>query len=234
MRTLMLRLYEDTLPSRCPPVFLPATPRAIYVSQGSLWVETADAGQWLPAGTACVDPRSLALISEPSAKQEPSAEQTETRLWRWELTDLATPAQAALPSAPATVSVLKLQAEITLDTRFDWLMRCDEVCFPPGGVALLHIHQGPGIRICIEGKISIETQGSHHTHTPGQAWFESGPAPVLAPTTEHEATRFIRCFVLPRALKGRTSIRYVRSEDEHAPKVQTYRVFAERDIELPE
>lgn len=224
MRTLMLRLYEDALPAHCPPVFLPATPRALYVAEGALTVEGPADAQWIPAGAARVCQQSAGLVNEGAP----------TRLWRWELSAAAVPAATALPSAPAARSALKLEAEVSLDPRFDWLMRCDEVGFPPGGVALTHVHQGPGIRICAEGEIAIETQGARNRYAPGEAWFELGPAPVLAPTTEREATRFVRCFLLPRALKGRSSIRYVRAEDADAPKVQTYRVFAERDIDLPE
>ncbi|MCD9007640.1 hypothetical protein LDO31_15625 [Luteimonas sp. XNQY3] len=223
MRALTLRLYEDLLPAGCPPVYLPATPRALYVVDGGLMVEGPDEGQWLTTGTARVSQASKTLIGD----------RDDTRLWRWELTPASTPADSTLPSAPSTSTTLKLEADIALDPRFDWLMRCDEVGFPPGGVALTHVHQGPGIRICASGEISIETQGARHTHAPGEAWFELGPAPVLAPTTEDTSTRFVRCFLLPRAVKGRSSIRYVRPEDADAPKVQTYRVFAERDIDLP-
>lgn len=223
MRALTLRLYEDLLPAGCPPVFLPATPRAVYVVDGGLTLEGPDDAQWLTAGTARISQDSTTLIGDAH----------DTRIWRWELTATSTRMEPALPSAPSTSTTLKLEADIALDPRFDWLMRCDEVGFPPGGVALTHVHQGPGIRICASGEISIETQGKRHTHAPGEAWFELGPAPVLAPTTEHASTRFVRCFLLPRAVKSRSSIRYVRPEDANAPKVQTYRVFAERDIDLP-
>lgn len=223
MRALTLRLYEDLLPAGCPPIYLPATPRALYVASGGLTAEGPADCQWLPEGTARVCQDSTTLIGDQDA----------ALIWRWELTSTSTPVDSILPSAPSTSTTLKLEADIELDPRFDWLMRCDEVGFPPGGVALTHVHQGPGIRICASGEISIETQGKRDTHAPGEAWFELGPAPVLAPTTQHSSTRFVRCFLLPRAVKGRSSIRYVRPEDASAPKVQTYRVFAERDIDLP-
>lgn len=222
MRDLTLRLFEDLLPAGCPPVFLPALPRALYVADGSVMVEGPTDGQWLGQGNARVSQDATTLIGE-----------TEARIWRWELDVAASATVAALPSAPSTSSTLKLEADIALDPRFEWLMRCDEVGFPPGGVALTHVHQGPGIRICASGEIAIETQGQRHTHAPGEAWFELGPAPVLAPTTETGSTCFVRCFLLPRAVKSRSSIRYVLPEDAAAPKVQTYRVFAERNIDLP-
>ncbi|WP_269792088.1 hypothetical protein [Stenotrophomonas sp. Iso1] len=222
MSELILRLHEDHLPAGCPPVYLPAGPRALYVREGGLMVESPHDAQSLDPAQARISQEQLTLFN---------GDQNSV-LWRWELTDANQPA-SALPSAPATRSELKLEAPITLDKRFEWLMRCDRVDFPKGGVALTHVHQGPGIRICDYGKISIETQGQRHDHPAGHAWFELGHAPVLAPTTEDEETRFIRCFLLPRQLKGRSSIRYVRPEDAALQKTQRYKVFAERYIDLP-
>jgi len=222
MSELILRLHEDHLPAGCPPVYLPAGPRALYVREGGLMVESPQDAQSLDPAQARVGQEPLTLLSG----------EQDTVLWRWDLTDARQPA-GALPSAPATRSELKLEAPITLDARFEWLMRCDRVDFPKGGVALTHVHQGPGIRICDYGRISIETLGQRHDHPAGHAWFELGHAPVLAPTTEDEETRFIRCFLLPRQLKGRSSIRYVRPEDAAAQKTQRYKVFAERYIDLP-
>ena len=116
---------------------------------------------------------------------------------------------------------------------YGWLMRCDRVGFPKGGVAYTHVHQGPGIRYCLEGGIRIESEGAVHEYRAGEAWFESGAAPVLAPTSQESETSFIRCFVLPRGCKGRSSIRYVRPEDASRPKPQRYTVLGERFVALP-
>ncbi|HUH84295.1 MAG TPA: cupin domain-containing protein, partial [Stellaceae bacterium] len=121
-----------------------------------------------------------------------------------------------------------------LDGGFPWLIRCDRVGFPKGGVAYVHVHQGPGIRYCLEGAIEIESDGRTHRYGPGEAWFEEGSVPVLAPTSKEAETSFVRCFVLPRGCKGRSSIRYVRPEDAAKPKPQRYKVLAERFIALPE
>lgn len=219
----ILRLFEDTLPAHCPQVFLPAAPRALYVRGGGLTVDDATGGRWLGEDTAEVLTTELALTVTAA-----------TTLWRWELAAPGRASAVTLPSAPSTSSRLVLEAALDLDDRFAWLMRCDRVDFPPGGVALTHVHQGPGIRICRHGEITIETLGRKATHGPGDAWFELGHAPVLAPTTDRQETAFVRCFLLPRVLKGKSSIRYVREEDASAPKVQTYRVFAERFVELPD
>lgn len=223
MTQLMLRLYEDTLPAACPPVFLPHAPRALYVREGTLTAEDATGTQLLRTDQGLVIDGMTVLKNGADA----------TSLWRWELDASSRPAMSALPSAPATASRLLLEAAVELDDRHEWLMRCDWVGFPPGGVALTHVHQGPGIRVVQRGRIEIETLGQRHAHAVGEAWFELGHAPVLAPTTEAEPTAFVRCFLLPRALKGLSSIRYVRPEDAVAPKVQQYRVYAERCIALP-
>lgn len=223
MSDLILRLHEDRLPEGCPPIHLPALPRSVYVRSGGLAVDGHDQGQWLGEGHASVAQGETTLINGGE----------ETILWRWELSDAAVSGPGALPSAPAATSTLKLEAPVQLDPRFSWLMRCDRVEFPPAGVALTHVHQGPGIRICLSGEIRIETLGQAHAYPAGEAWFELGHAPVLAPTTEREPTSFIRCFLLPRQVKGRSSIRYVHAADAAARKVQQYRVFAERYIDLP-
>ncbi len=45
------------------------------------------------------------------------------------------------------VESLRLKsAPVNFDRERPWLMRCDRVEFPPGGVAYTHTHQGPGIR----------------------------------------------------------------------------------------
>ena len=45
-------------------------------------------------------------------------------------------------------------------------------------------------------------------------------------------SRFIRVMVLPRALKGQSSIRYVLPEDADKPKTQQYRGYVDEFIEL--
>jgi hypothetical protein len=112
------------------------------------------------------------------------------------------------------------------------LLRCDRVDFPPGGEALLHTHQGPGIRVLLFGEIRIDTQGATHVYSPGMPWFETGPDPVSAATHAGEPSAFVRCMVLPRALRGSPSIRYVRDEDRDRPRSQRYTVFVDEPVAL--
>jgi quercetin dioxygenase-like cupin family protein len=119
----------------------------------------------------------------------------------------------------------KLSAPVSLDG--DQLIRLDTVAFPPGGVAYLHVHRGPGIRVLLEGEIRIETDGQVHSYGPLEAWFESGPVPVFAAASESVPTAFVRCMVLPAELKGQRSLRYIRDEDADKPKLQEYRIFVD-------
>ena len=110
------------------------------------------------------------------------------------------------------------------------MMRCDRVDFPPGGIAYTHTHQGPGIRCLLAGTIRVEVDGHGRDIAPGEAWFEAGPDPVLALASRDVPTSFARCMILPRALRGKSSIRYVRPEDADKPKTQRYQVFADEPI----
>jgi len=115
----------------------------------------------------------------------------------------------------------------------DLLLRGDSVAFPPGGCALTHTHAGPGIRCLIEGAIRIDTHGRSTSYGPGGAWFESGPVPVFAQAATDRASRFIRVMILPRALIGKSSIRYVHPEDADKPKSQRYTIFVDAPIAMP-
>jgi len=222
MTNIQLRLVEDWIPAGSAQIYLPQASRALYIVEGGLTIEFSDGAQHVNTESAWLGSDEITLISGSQ----------DTLIWRWELYDGAHPLGVELPSAPGTKSICKLTQELELDRRFEWLMRCDRVSFPPGGVALTHVHQGPGIRCVLDGEIIIETLGKSHTHSVGDAWFELGHAPVLAPTTQESSTTFIRCFILPRACRGKSSIRYVRPEDATKPKSQGYHVFGERFIEL--
>jgi quercetin dioxygenase-like cupin family protein len=112
----------------------------------------------------------------------------------------------------------------------DWLLRCDRVDFPPGGVAYLHTHPGPGLRVLVKGRITIETQGSSHEYGPFEWWYETGPDPVYAAASETEETAFVRVLVLPQEWAGKRTIRYVDPADEERPKLQRATVYFEHSL----
>src|SRR4051794_23156929 len=198
MSSFTLRLLEDRLPKAGDPVYLPRLSRAIYVAEGDATIELASGCVHQAAGSAWIGDEEIGIV--------PGAEGA--RLLRWELAP-QTEDEGTLRGAPQAASALKLAANIELDGGFGWLMRCDRGSFPKGGIAYTHVHQGPGIRYCLEGKIRIEVPGHTSAYGPGEAWFENGTDPVLAPTSEEAETTFVRCFILPRANKARSSIRYV-------------------------
>jgi quercetin dioxygenase-like cupin family protein len=147
--------------------------------------------------------------------------------------DLHGPAHAlAFELVPSASDGTLLSAELQLTDDEDRLMRCDRVDFPPGGVAYLHTHQGPGIRVLLHGSIRIDTAGESHSYGPLQAWFEPGPEPVFAATSETEPSAFVRGMLLPAEWRGRRTIRYVDPADEERPKLQRATVFLEEPIEL--
>ena len=147
-------------------------------------------------------------------------------VWRWELSH----GEAGVFSAADVATRIKLSASLDTLPEGELLLRGDSVAFPPGGTALTHTHQGPGIRCMIEGAIRIDTHGRSTSYGPGGAWFETGPDAVFAQADPARASRFIRTMILPRALLGQSSIRYVHEEDKAKPKSQKYEVFVDRPI----
>jgi quercetin dioxygenase-like cupin family protein len=138
----------------------------------------------------------------------------------------------AFELAPDPAGAALLSAPLELEPGERRLLRCDRVDFPPGGVAYLHIHQGPGIRVLLQGAIRVDTGGSSRSYGPLEAWFEPGPEPVFAAASNTQPTAFVRCMVLPVRLLGESSIRYVRDEDAAKPKSQKYTVFVDQAIVL--
>ncbi len=134
------------------------------------------------------------------------------------------------PSAPARAVLAR---EVELDPATEWLLRCDRVDFPPGGVAYRHTHPGPGIRRLLFGELTVEVGGEAATYRGGDAWFESGPEPVLATASATEPTAFVRVLLLPREWEGKRTIRYVDPADEDKPRLQRARIYLEAPLSLP-
>jgi quercetin dioxygenase-like cupin family protein len=120
--------------------------------------------------------------------------------------------------------------ELTERPAGDSLLRCDRVDFPPGGVAYLHTHPGPGLRVLLEGSIRIETQGASHEYAPFEWWYETGPEPVFAAASATEATAFVRVMVLPAEWEGKRTIGYVDPADADKPKLQSARIYLEHRL----
>jgi hypothetical protein len=212
----VLRLYEDVL-SNDAAIRLPALPRMLFVVHGGVTV----AAQSIGGGEAWHGEGAVTL----------TAEQEGATCWRWELAPDRADDGAAL--GPGAASRQKIAAQLDTMPEGDLLLRGDSVAFPPGGCAYLHRHQGPGIRCLIEGGIRIDTHGRSTSYGPGGAWYESGPDPVFAQAALDRPSRFIRVMVLPRSLKGKSSIQYVNEDDKAKPRSQQYKVLADAPINWP-
>ena len=209
-----MRLFEDTLFGDEEVRFDDPAPRAIYVSAGSISVDAEDVP--LDGGVVLTAAATLCAGGDGAT------------VWRWEVRSSNVDADVH-----GHRTTLRLAGRIDPAAIADELLiRLDSVAFPPGGAALLHTHQGPGIRCLREGEIRIDTEDRSSSYCPGGAWFESGPEPVFAQASINVSSRFIRTMVLPRSLLGASSIRYVNDEDRDRPKSQTYRVFSEKPINL--
>jgi hypothetical protein len=211
----VLRLYEDVLSSaETIEFYLPPLPRFIFVVHGSATIggETiAEGASWQGEVAALVKPGAGGVTC-----------------WRWELA--RGDQGSTVACAPGMASHEKLTAYLETLPKGELLMRGDSVAFPPGGVAYLHRHQGPGIRCMIEGGIRIDTHNRSTSYGVGGAWHETGPDPVFAQAAMDRPSRFIRVMILPRALAGKSSIQYLNDDDKAKPKTQQYKIYADAPI----
>lgn len=194
--------------------------RVLYVAEGDLIVRSAGQSASLSANSAWYGTGECAI----------AAGKRGVRVLRFELT--AGESAGAPLAGDGFDSRMTLGAMIEIAAPGAHLLRCDRVDFPPGGIAYLHVHQGPGLRCLLEGSFRVEVNGKSHLIAPGEAWFETGPDPVLAYGSETERSSFVRVMVLPRTLLGKSSIRYVKPEDASKPKSQQYQVFVDEAILL--
>jgi hypothetical protein len=214
----ILRLYTDRLSAGASSTELAPTTRVIYVAEGTVVVRGAGQAASIAANGAWQGPTAISITTGPAG----------ARVLRWELST----GEPQLLGGAASTSELTLAGEPQIKPGVDYLMRCDRVDFPPGGVAYTHTHQGSGIRCLQSGRIRIETLGHDFWVEPHGAWFEAGSDPVFAETWGESASHFIRVMILPRAIKGKSSIQYVHAEDQDKPKAQKYQVFVDEPIEL--
>jgi hypothetical protein len=126
----------------------------------------------------------------------------------------------------------KLAVEVELDRNQPWLIRCDRVDFPPGGIAYLHTHPGGGIRCILKGSLAVETRGERNVYGRFDAWFETGADPVYAVASDSEETAFVRVMLLPAEWEGKRTIRYVNREDDAKPRLQVATIFFDQRITL--
>lgn len=212
MARYALRLCEDTFARDAGVVLGPAA-RVLYVAAGHATVIAG--GRTVPvAAEAAWHGRGAVEIAAGAAG---------TTVLRWELVSPAHPAPG-----PA-----KLEHALDLDPGAAYLMRADRVEFEPGGVALPHGHRGGGIRRLLAGALEVTVgDGPPRMMRPGDAWFESGREPVLAKASAAEPTAFVRVSILPRDIRGRSSIVYVDPADAARGTPRRYTVYVDDPIDL--
>ncbi len=205
MTSFTLSLFRDDAAREA----LPAAPRIVYVTNGLCALEGDGTAAQLAPGSAWFGTSGVSL-----AAARPDSE------WlRFELSREG--AEGAL-----------LARDIALDDAAEYLFRLDTVELPPGGIAYTHTHQGPGIRYLLAGGFNVKVGGTTTPIAPGEAWFEAGPDPVRAWAPDDRIGYFARAMVLPRALKGKSSIRYVDDADRDKPRLQKYSVLVDQFIDL--
>ena len=221
MAGYVLRLYTDVLTEKAALAApLPGVNRALYVAGGIATVRDASGAATLSANSAWFSADAVTIAGGADG----------ARLLRYELVPGG--ADDFFAEGDGVTSVAKHAADVELESGDGYLLRCDRVDIPPSGIAYTHVHQGPGIRCLLEGGFIVETGGKTHTIAAGEPWFEAGPVPVLAWAPDDKPGNFSRVMILPRALKGKSSISYVNDEDRDKPKRQRYTIFLDEFIEI--
>ena len=130
----------------------------------------------------------------------------------------------------ATVSAHAIVWELD-DPGPGYVVRCDRVDFPAGGIAYRHVHPGPGIRRVLRGALTIDRgDGNSRTYRAGDSWEEGADDPVLATASATEDTAFVRVLILPDEWAGQRTIRYVDPADEEKPRLQRATVLLEAPL----
>ena len=213
-----LRLCEDTLPVAGRGA-LGALNRVLYVRRGAAVLATAEREGRLAEGEAWHGAHGCEIHGGEAG----------ATVLRYELIRGSAPLDRVSTGATKVL----LEHAIDLDPRAGYLMRADRVDFAPGGVALPHRHRGGGIRCLLAGALEVTVgEAPARTVTPGGAWFESGREPVLAVASTDEPTSFVRVAILPREIRGRTSIMYVDPNDAERGRPRTYTVYVDAPIAI--
>jgi hypothetical protein len=127
-----LRFYADRFSAGASSASLGQTNRVVYVADGTAVLRGADVSACLGANCVWQGRASITVDAGPRG----------ARLLRWELSA----GEPELLRGANLTSELILEGEPMIEPGVEYLMRCDRVDFPPGGVALTHTHQGPGTR----------------------------------------------------------------------------------------
>jgi hypothetical protein len=219
MSKFRLRIYHDHFTEEVE-ALLPAERRVIYCVAGC--AEISDTAKTETIGSDGA--RFSSQKTSVRGKDEGAC------LWRWELVTPNAPS-GEIKSA-GIKSRIAGDYEVEIDTSVKRLMRLDRVSFPLGGEALTHTHAAAGVRCQLEGNLLLESLGHRYRVWPGDPWVEHGPDSVYAKASEHQLSSFVRVMIVPEQYKGRSTITYVKAEDQEKPKSQSYKRYLEEPISL--
>lgn len=99
-----------------------------------------------------------------------------------------------------------------------FVVRLDEVAFPPGAVAYRHVHPGPGFRHLRFGHLSLSADEHSFDAQTGDTWFEPANSPVRAEARLE--SRFVRCMALPPQYLGQSTLRILDPLEVELPRHQ--------------
>ena len=214
-----LRIYHDHVTEEVEAV-LPAERRVIYCVAGCAEIGEAARNETIRSDGAWFSSQTTKV----RGKDEGAC------LWRWELVTPDAPVGEI--KAEGIKSRMAGDYEVDIDTSVSRLMRLDRVSFPLGGEALTHTHAAAGVRCQLEGNLLLESLGHRYRVWPGDPWVEHGPDSVYAKASEHQLSSFVRVMIVPEQYKGRSTITYMKAEDQEKPKSQSYKRYLEEPISL--
>ena len=220
MAQYILRLLTDRLKPKGALINkLPPANRIVYVAEGIATVTTGAVTATLAANSGWFHAGDIGVVAGGEG----------ALLLRYELLPLPQSDDGTV-TGEGVDSHSTLGAVLDLDDAEGYLMRCDKVELPPGGIAYTHTHQGGGIRCLLKGAFNVTTNGKTKQIGPYEAWFEAGPEPVYAWAPDNKPGHFSRVMILPRRFHAQSSIRYVNAEDAEKPKLQKYTIFVDEFI----
>jgi hypothetical protein len=182
---------------------LPAANRVLYVADGMATVTAGGVTATLAANSGWFHSGKIHVVAGAEGAV----------LLRYELLPMPQP-DDDVAAGQGIESHVTLDAVLALDDADGYLMRCDKVELPPGGIAYTHTHQGGGIRCLLKGAFHVTVDDD---------------TKAIAP--DDQPGHFSRVMILPRRLQGQSSIRYVNATDADKPKLQKYTIFVDAFID---
>src|SRR5262245_44068036 len=217
-----LELIRDTVAASARAFHPLPLNRILFVTSGEIVVTSEGKESRLEGNQGWHSPNACVIVAGPQGAV----------VLRYQLRPDGDSASVATP-AVGVVSASLLAHSVDLDPAQPYLIRNDRVDFDPNGVALPHRHKGGGIRCLIEGRLDLRVEGHPpRSIEPGQAWFESGREPVYAAADPAVPTSFVRVPILPRAIRGQSSIMYVDPAAAAPGRPRRYTVYVDEPIEI--